>query len=247
MRYPLARWVPWKYLSPTGMATYYKGANVPNAVVLHIMQGYQATAERWALSGYYGASWHFSISRDGEVLQHLELTDGGYHAGIPSTAPNPTWELWRGHGQNVNTYTIGIEHEGFSGTAFSPAQELASRSLCKWLAEVLNIPYERKHFPAHAEIDLINRPNDFNPPALREQHYNFMFNEDDMTPEERRDFQNLVAIFGGSAKIAEAAKGGMDFLLGYAIEQQKLAAHIANHPGAATVPDHIHLPGKVAQ
>ncbi len=247
MRYPLARWVPWKYTSPTGQPTYFMGQNRPNAVVLHIMQGYASTAERWALSGYYGASWHFTVDRDGNIFQHLELTDGGYHAGIPNTAPNPTWELWRGHGQNVNTYTVGVEHEGFSGTALSPAQAEASRSLCRWLAEVLGFPYERKHFPAHADIDLVNRPNDWNPPALREEHYQYMFGEDDMTPQEKQDLANLVAIMGGSAKLAEQARLGNDFILGYTLEQQKLANHLANHAGATNIiPDHTHTAGKVA-
>jgi hypothetical protein len=248
MRYPLARWVPWKYTSPTGQATYYKGANVPVAVVLHIMQGYSTTAERWALSGYYGASWHFTIDRDGNVLQHLELSDGGYHAGIPSSAPTPTWSLWRGHGQNVNTYTVGIEHEGFSGTALSPAQSEASRNLCRWLAETLNFSYDREHFPPHADIDLVNRPNDFNPRELRDQHYAYMFSgAGDLTPQQEKDLANLVAIMGGSVKLAENAAMGNDFILGYTLEQQKLADHIAKHPGAATVPDHTHTPGKVAQ
>jgi N-acetyl-anhydromuramyl-L-alanine amidase AmpD len=247
MRYPNARWVPWQYLSPQGQATYYKGQNRPNAVVLHVMQGYATTAARWAATGYFGASWHFTVDRDGGVMQHLELNDGGYHAGIPSTAPTPTWELWRGHGQNVNTYTVGIEMEGFSGTPFSEAQSAAVRTLCRWLSEVLGFPYERKHFPAHAEIDLVNRPSDFAPPAMRAQFYQYLFEEDDMTPQEREDLKNLVAIFGGSQKIAEAARGGMDYMLGYSIEQQKLSHHIAQHPGPASIPDHIHTPGKVVQ
>ncbi len=247
MRYPPARWVPWTYLSPAGQATYYKGQNRPTAAVLHVMQGYASTAERWAASGYYGASWHFTVDRDGNVMQHLELADGGYHAGIPGTAPDPTWSLWRGHSVNVNLYTIGIEHEGFSGTPFSPAQAEASRYLCRWLAEVCGFPYERERFPAHAEIDLINRPNDFNPPALRDEHYHYLFEEDEMTPQQAADLANLIAIFGGSAKVAEAAKQGMDYLLGYGIEQAKLSQHIAQHPGPATIPDHLHTPGKVVQ
>lgn len=247
MRYPNARWVPWQYLSPGGQPTYFKGMNRPTAVVLHVMQGYASTAERWAASGYYGASWHFTIDRDGGVMQHLELSDGGYHAGIPATAPDPTWSLWRGHGQNVNTYSVGIEHEGFSGTAFSPAQQEASRAVCRWLAEVCGFPYERERFPAHAEIDVVNRVNDFAPPAMREAFYSYLFEEDDMTPQERQDLANLVAIMGGSAKLAEQARLGNDFVLGYTLEQQKLAAHLANHPGAATVAPHTHTPGGVQQ
>lgn len=199
-RYVDAEWVPWRYLSDTGQPTYFKGTNQPTAVVLHIMQGYMSTARQWALTGHYGASWHFSVGRDGKVMQHLDFADGGYHAGIPDTAPKPTWSLWRGHGRNVNTYTIGIEHEGFSGDGFTEAQRQASKKLCQWLAMELDIPYARVHFPPHADIDVVNRVNDFGPPDYREEHYRFMFEEGDaMTPEERVEFDNLkIAIFAGS-------------------------------------------------
>lgn len=181
--YPEAEWVPWAYNTGDGPA-YFRGLNQPIAAVLHIAQGYSSTARQWAITGHYGASWHYTVCRDGRVLQHLLHSDGGYHAGIPATAPTPTWSLWRGHGTNVNRYTIGIEHEGFSGVGFTPEQAAASKRLCRWLAEEIGFPYDREHFPAHAEIDLINRPNDFAPPEDREAHYRYMFKEDDMTPAE---------------------------------------------------------------
>ncbi|RTL26157.1 MAG: N-acetylmuramoyl-L-alanine amidase, partial [Rhodocyclaceae bacterium] len=120
VRYPEAEWVPWKYLSEHGQTTYFKGQNRPEAAVLHIAQGYASTARQWAITGHYGASWHFFVCRDGHVMQHLDFEDGGYHAGIEvPPAPEPIWPLWKGAGININTYTIGIEHEGFSGDGFT--------------------------------------------------------------------------------------------------------------------------------
>lgn len=40
-----------------------------------------------------------------------------------------------------------------------------------------------------------------------------------MTPDEREEHRALLAIFGGRDKVLAAQAGGMDFLLGYAIEQ----------------------------
>lgn len=183
-RYPQAEWVPWRFNNGTGQA-FFLGRNKPVAVVLHVMEGWASTARQWALSGHYGASWHYTVALDGSVMQHLEHRDGGYHAGIASPpAPTPTWSLWQGSTVNVNNYTIGIEHEGFSGNGFPPAQAAASKALCQWLAAELGFPYDREHFPPHADIDLVNRANDFAPPAMREAHYAYMFEEDDMTPEE---------------------------------------------------------------
>lgn len=178
MRCPFAEWIPWNPVAPDGRPTYFAGRNQPVAVVLHVMQGYQATARRWALNGHYGQSWHYSVARDGSIMQHLEHHHGGYHAGISAWKAQhyrPTWPLWRGPGQNVNTYTIGVEHEGFAGQPFAPEQARASRRLCGWLAEVLDIPMDTAHFPAHADIDLRDRPNDFNTPALRRDFYAFLF------------------------------------------------------------------------
>lgn len=236
--YPEAEWVPWAYNTGAG-PTYFRGLNQPIAVVLHIAQGYSSTARQWAITGHYGASWHYTVCKDGRVLQHLEHQDGGYHAGIPQTAPDPTWALWKGHGVNVNHYTIGIEHEGFSGDGFTEAQAEASRKLCRWLAEEIGVPYDRDHFPPHADIDLINRPNDFGPPEYREAHYRYMFEEDDpMTPEERARLDAVyAALTGGIPSVIDDwnAKGN-SLLLGYALEQGKLADHLVGHPEPGTHP-----------
>lgn len=189
-RYPLANWAPWKYLSPSGQATYFQGQNHPEAVVLHIMAGWAHTAVEWAAAGHYGASWTYTVARDGTVFQHLDHEDGGYQAGIPLDYPKPRWKGYR-PGPNINCYTIGIEHEGFPGEPFTPEQAESSRTLCKWLAKEFGFPYDRDHFPPHADIDLINRPNDFNTPPLREEHYRFMFEEDEMTPELRAELDAM--------------------------------------------------------
>ncbi len=184
MRYPHAEWVPWKPVSPDGRPTYYAGRNRPLAVVLHVMQGYQRTARRWAEAGHFGQSWHYSIGRDGSVMQHLDHEDGGYHAGITAFKERsypPRWPLWKGPRINVNHYTIGIEHEGFAGEQFTLAQAMASRRLCRWLASVLDIPLDRDHFAPHAVIDTRDRAHDFNTPALRDDYYAMLFAEGEET------------------------------------------------------------------
>lgn len=259
VRYPEAEWVPWGYISPEGKATYFKNGNSPAAVVLHIMQGYRSTARVWAGQSHYGASWHYTVGRDGSVMQHLEHQDGGYHAGIPESLPSqvpiPTWNLWRGHGQNVNTYTIGIEHEGFSGEGFTPAQEAASFALCEWLAGEMGVPHDREHFPAHAEIDLMNRPNDFNIPAGRAAHYERMFDMG-MTPEELKRMERLEALVAGNGygsnpvltgeeAMKAAASDGSSLFLGLGLTQAAIMGHIGNHGAEPVVIDHTHEPGQV--
>lgn len=245
MRYSKAEWVPWAYLSPEGAATFYKGQNKPEAVVLHIAQGYASTARSWALEGHFGASWHFTVCKDGTVLQHLDFHDGGYHAGIPVTAPTPRWNLWKGHGINVNKYTIGIEHEGFSGAPWPEEQRQASKDLCLWLAETLGIPLDIDHFPPHAAIDVVNRVNDFGPPEFRAEFYEYLFHKEDDMADPR--LEKIIAALGGEAAIDEWNAKGNSLLLGFANDQARIGAlegqvaeHQASPHGSDSVPEHQH-------
>lgn len=195
---------PWQWgvLPP-----YYANLNRAKAVVLHIAAGWRRTAEQWAADAHFGASWHYFVSLDGTILHQLGHEHGGYQAGIAHVEdsgrvnPAPTWPLWRGWNSNVNLYTLGIEHEGFG--PFTPEQAEASRWLCQWLAQELGIPYDRDHFPSHADIALIDRPNDFGIRLDREAHYRFMFEEEDeLKPSERGlmlvasgDFNNMTIAY----------------------------------------------------
>ncbi len=238
---PTIEQVPWQY----GGGAYYRGVNKPIAVVLHRMQGWKSTARQWANDGYTRASWHYTVGLDGSIMQHLAHHDGGYHAGIGSSAPPPTWPLWRGYGVNVNHYTIGIECEGFEGGDWYAAQLDSLRWLCRKVASEQGIPYDRDHFPPHADIDVVNRVNDFDTPERRHIVYDYLFGEEDM-PDPRLDA--VIAALGGMAEIEAWNAKGNSLLLGYGIEQEKLdkhlteepmdvgatiLAHLNNHPGGA--------------
>ena len=187
---------------------YFANANKPIAVVLHIAAGWRRTAEEWAAAAHFGASWHYFVCLDGTILHQLGHEHGAYQAGIGpgrdggGSNPAPTWPLWKGwNGPNVNNYTLGIEHEGFG--PFTPEQAASSRHLCRWLAQDLDFPYDRDHFPAHADIALIDRPNDFGIRFDREAHYRFMFQEEDELKASERglllvasgDFNNMTIAY----------------------------------------------------
>ncbi len=202
-RCPFAEWAPWKYVSPNGQPTYYRDLNRPVAAVLHIMQGHLSTAREWARDGHFGASWHYSVGRDGTILQHLEHRDGGYHAGIAVFKAEqypPRWALFKGAAINVNTYTIGIEHEGFAGQPWTDAQRASSKRLVHWLAELYGWPLDVAHFPPHADIDLRDRPDDFDTPPNRAAYYQFLFaqEEDEMTPQERARLERVERLVAGN-------------------------------------------------
>ncbi|MCA9641071.1 MAG: N-acetylmuramoyl-L-alanine amidase, partial [Myxococcales bacterium] len=219
--------VPWNY----GAGAYYRGLNAPIAVILHRQQGYKSTARQWALSGYTGASWHYTVGLDGSIMKHLSHSDGGFHAGINHEVTGiPTWPLWKGSSPNVNLYTIGVECEGFEGGEW-PRDQLASlKWLCERLASELHIPYDREHFPPHADINIRDRVNDFDTPERRHIVYDYLFGEEDMA-DPRLDA--VIAALGGMAEIEAWNAKGNSLLLGYALEQEKLDTHLAAPHGTA--------------
>ena len=230
---------PWLYNGGHG-ATYYKGVNTPEAIVIHKMQGWATTAIGWAVSGAFGKSWHFSIRLDGVIYQHLTYADGGYHAGITDnqgrTNP-PTWPLWKGIGRNVNTYTIGIELEGFSGNAIPTKQREALKWLLHKICDETGIRYDRDHLPPHADIDVVNRVNDFDYPEGREDLYLYLLTEDEMTPDEKARMERLERIVGGPAA------DDIDLLLSLNNLNAALMAHEAGHGSSSATFNSITISG----
>lgn len=147
------------------------------AVVSHVAQGYMAGLLGIAQSSAPGKSWHFSVGRDGRIVQHVSIWDPAWHAGIVN---GPTWALYprlaAELGANPNRYTVGIEQEGFSippGYGFDyvydvvhpwPDAQIASViaihqwvfRMCSWLEG----KRDADHVITHSMIDTASRPQD---------------------------------------------------------------------------------------
>lgn len=126
--------------------------------------------------------------------------------------------------------TIGIECEGFEGDEWPAAQLESLRWLCRLLARELGIPYDRDHFPPHAEIDVVNRVNDFDRPERRHIVYDYLFAEAEMDPR----LDAVIAALGGMDAIEAWNARGNSLLAGYALEQEKLGTHLGTPHGSGT-------------
>ncbi|MGW4476658.1 N-acetylmuramoyl-L-alanine amidase [Nonomuraea sp. NPDC004354] len=85
-------------------------------------------------------SWHYTIrSGDGHVAQHVATKDVAWHAG--------NWD--------VNTRSIGIEHEGFmarGGSWYTEAMYRSSARLVRYLANKYDVPLDRAHIIGHDNV-----------------------------------------------------------------------------------------------
>lgn len=199
--------VPWRYIAEDGVNRCFYLGNKPEACVIHISGGWRSTAVQWATVGHYGASWGHYICLNGDILRHLQKNQGGFHAGVSKMRgnvrrPYPTWVGFKGWEEdghpNVNVYTDSIEMEGQG--EFTEAQKVSLKWLCQWLAQDRGYAYVRENFPPHADIDLIDRPNDFGTPTYREEIYKYLFQdeEDALKLTELQTENLLLRLFAGS-------------------------------------------------
>lgn len=93
------------------------GGNFPRLMVEHIMQGTLEGTDSWFHNPDSRVSAHFGVGRDGRIIQWVDTGDQAWHAAA------------------ANSYSVGVEHEGFSGEPLTDAQLDADAELLSWLHE----------------------------------------------------------------------------------------------------------------
>jgi len=114
-----------------------------DAIVIHDTEGRFVGSIRVLQRASTRGSAHFVVSRRGQVVQLVPVTDVAWHAG------NAWWNL----------HSIGIEHEGWAGRhAYTEKEYRASAQLAAYLAHRWSVPIDRSHIIGHAEV-----PDPYNP------------------------------------------------------------------------------------
>jgi N-acetyl-anhydromuramyl-L-alanine amidase AmpD len=108
-----------------------------SGIVIHDTEGRFIGSVRFLQRARTQGSAHFVVSRRGQIVQLVPVTDVAWHAG------NSWWNL----------HSIGIEHEGWAGRrAFTEKEYRASAQLAAYLAHRWGIPLDREHIIGHAEV-----------------------------------------------------------------------------------------------
>jgi N-acetyl-anhydromuramyl-L-alanine amidase AmpD len=108
-----------------------------DAIVIHDTEGRFIGSIRVLQRASTGGSAHFVVSRRGQVVQLVPVTDVAWHAG------NAWWNL----------HSIGIEHEGWAGRhAYTEKEYRASAQLVAYLAHRWSVPIDRGHIIGHDEV-----------------------------------------------------------------------------------------------
>ncbi|MDQ1658664.1 MAG: hypothetical protein QOD41_3747 [Cryptosporangiaceae bacterium] len=148
------RWIPaaYQWTNPANTNAYgnYDPADRPadgnkiRYIVIHDTEGPYAAAIASAQNPLTVVAAHYVIrSSDGEVTQMIRTKDIGWHAG----------------NRNINSESIGIEHEGIAkegATWYTEAMYRSSAALVKYLAARYRIPLDRTHIVGHDDVERSN-------------------------------------------------------------------------------------------
>ncbi|KRV49117.1 amidase [Wenjunlia vitaminophila] len=130
--YPPAKWVP----AYSGNYTVGRTSAI-TTVVVHVTQGSYAGTISWFQNPSSDVSAHYVVrSSDGEVTQMVRDADTAWHA------------------RGGNSYSIGIEHEGYvdNPSWFTDAMYRSSAALTAHLCNRYGIPKDRTHIVGHSEV-----------------------------------------------------------------------------------------------
>ncbi len=110
-----------------------------DTIVIHDIEGSAMGAVNWFQNPKARVSAHYVVDAvDGKVWQQVLEKDIGWHAG--------NWD--------VNTRSVGIEHEGYAYRPgfYTPTLYEASARLVRDIGRRHNIPLDRQHIIGHAEV-----------------------------------------------------------------------------------------------
>jgi|GEM_PF-1822637 len=141
-----------------------RGQQHPVAIVEHTMQGTLEDTFRYFNGdlGNYPVSAHYGVGRDGRIWQFVAVEDTAWANGIVQDYDiTLDWvtEALR-EGVNLNSITISIEYEGYSGEPLTQEQYEAALELHRQLLAQWNILADEQHIIGHSHLDRLERAAD---------------------------------------------------------------------------------------
>ncbi|MFG2058371.1 N-acetylmuramoyl-L-alanine amidase [Micromonospora sp. NPDC048930] len=131
-QYPSAHWVP------ASTANYSAGrSSAITTIVIHVTQGSYAGTINWFQNPSAQVSAHYVVrSGDGDITQMVREEDTAWHV------------------RDANSYSLGIEHEGYvdQPSWFTDSMYRASAGLTRYLADKWGLPRDRNHIKGHNEM-----------------------------------------------------------------------------------------------
>ncbi len=136
--YPPAHW------APAYPGHWYTTGNKKDFVVIHDMEGYYLSVISYFQMSTTNASAHYDVNG---------LQDSPADAPAGDITQQVEEQYWAWHAVCLNSYSFGIEHEGFVSNPawWTPEMYRASAGLVRHLCDTHGIPKDRNHIIGHNE------------------------------------------------------------------------------------------------
>ena len=145
----------------------------PDVIACHITDGNFPGSVDWVTNPASQVSYHFMVSRAGEVTQCVEIADTAWANGTTTNgdsrdSQNSALAIVRERRANANLYTVSMGFEGVhrkTNGSLAPAQLGAGARLMQHIRGEagrlfgVDIPMARTHIVGHFEIAPLWRPN----------------------------------------------------------------------------------------
>lgn len=150
-----------------------RGGQIPDVIVLHVLEGYYDSGIDWLCNPKSQVSVHFVVAKDGRCAKLVDLNKSAWgNATTYKLATDSRYykkskkKLINTRPMSANRYTISIEFEGFykdGGTLTEEQHKTAVKLLLrirKRIKKVYNyeIPMNREHVMCHAELVPLWKP-----------------------------------------------------------------------------------------
>ncbi len=128
-------------------------------VVIHSCEGSYAGCVSYLRQSVAQASAHYVVKENGgEVSQLVDESQKAWHVAATYVPSRNGGRLANRSGQNVNYFSIGIEHGGRAAQTSWPAAQInRSVSLVKNITNRWSIPKDSYHIVSHARLQPYNR------------------------------------------------------------------------------------------
>ena len=159
---------------PSPNRTAGRQGHAPDVIVFHITDGNFPGSIDWVVNPASQVSYHFMVSRSGEITQCVDMADTAWANGTTMTAgdsrnsQNSTLAIVRERRVNANLYTVSVGFEGVSAET-NGRLTLAQQDACVRLVQHIrgearrlfgaDIPVARTHIVGHSEVTPLTRPN----------------------------------------------------------------------------------------
>jgi N-acetyl-anhydromuramyl-L-alanine amidase AmpD len=128
-------------------------------VIIHSCEGSYAGCWSWLANPSSRVSAHYVVREDGaEITQLVRESSRAWHIAALYDSTLNSGHDGKLHGIQSNHFTIGVEHAGFASQTSWPAEQIdASARLVCDVAKRWQIPRDRLHIVAHAQLQPYNR------------------------------------------------------------------------------------------